>query len=120
MASVDQQFNTLNDKLQQLLKQYNRLQKENERLREELLLVRNREAEMARQVEELQQHISIMKISSGDMSDKDKKEFLANAYALLFPIDWPEPFGLVIIEAMACGTPVIAFRCGSIRHFSIW
>ena len=75
MASVDQQFNTLNDKLQQLLKQYNRLQKENERLREELLLVRNREAEMARQVEELQQHISIMKISSGDMSDKDKKEF---------------------------------------------
>jgi len=50
----------------------------------------------------------------GEISDKDKGEFLGNAYALLFPIDWPEPFGLVMIESMACGTPVIAYDCGSV------
>jgi glycosyltransferase involved in cell wall biosynthesis len=50
----------------------------------------------------------------GEISDKDKDAFLGNAYALLFPIDWPEPFGLVMIESMACGTPVIAYECGSV------
>ena len=50
----------------------------------------------------------------GEIGDHEKNEFLGNALALLFPIDWPEPFGLVMIEAMATGTPVIGWRKGSV------
>lgn len=50
----------------------------------------------------------------GEINDLEKQAFLADAKALLLPIDWPEPFGLCMIEAMACGTPVVAFRAGSV------
>jgi len=50
----------------------------------------------------------------GEIGERDKQEFLGHARALLFPIDWPEPFGLVMIESLACATPVIAYACGSV------
>ena len=50
----------------------------------------------------------------GEINERRKNEFLGEAHALLFPVDWPEPFGLVMVEAMACGTPVLAFRRGSV------
>jgi glycosyltransferase involved in cell wall biosynthesis len=50
----------------------------------------------------------------GEIDETAKADFLRHAHSLLFPIDWPEPFGLVMIEAMRCGTPVIAWSCGSV------
>ena len=50
----------------------------------------------------------------GEISEAQKADFLGNARALLFPVDWPEPFGVVMIEAMSCGTPCIAWRTGSV------
>lgn len=50
----------------------------------------------------------------GEIGEREKRELLQNARALLFPIDWPEPFGLVMIESLCCGTPVIAYRNGSV------
>jgi glycosyltransferase involved in cell wall biosynthesis len=52
----------------------------------------------------------------GEIGDREKPEFLSGAVALLLPIDWPEPFGLVMIEAMACGAPVIAYNRGSVAE----
>jgi glycosyltransferase involved in cell wall biosynthesis len=50
----------------------------------------------------------------GEINEREKTKFLGETAALLFPVDWPEPLGLVMIEAMVCGTPVLEFRCGSI------
>ena len=52
----------------------------------------------------------------GEIGEAQKDDFIGNARALLFPIDWPEPFGLVMIEAFACGTPVVAYRCGAVAE----
>jgi glycosyltransferase involved in cell wall biosynthesis len=68
--------------------------------------------EYFRQIEPLlsQPHVEFI----GEIGEERKSQFLGNAQALLFPIDWPEPFGLVLIEAMSCGTPCIAWRAGSV------
>jgi len=65
-----------------------------------------------REIEPLLAHANVEFV--GEINDAQKPAFLGNARALLFPIDWPEPFGLVMIEAMACGTPVVAWNCGSV------
>jgi glycosyltransferase involved in cell wall biosynthesis len=65
----------------------------------------------------LEPHIEGEKVQLvGEVDEAQKQPFLAEAAALLFPIDWPEPFGLVMIEAMACGTPVIAYNRGSVAE----
>ncbi len=72
-------------------------------------------AETAYFKKHLEPHLGSEKVELvGEVDDLRKQPFLAEAAALLFPISWPEPFGLVMIEAMACGTPVIAYRSGSV------
>jgi chromosome segregation ATPase len=73
--SVDQQFTVLYEKLQSLLRQYNRVERENEKLREELEASKAKEAETLGKVAELQQQVSILKLAAGEMSEKDKKVF---------------------------------------------
>ena len=55
----------------------------------------------------------------GEISEGEKSEFLGNALAMVFPIDWPEPFGLVMLESLACGTPVLARPCGSVPELLV-
>jgi glycosyltransferase involved in cell wall biosynthesis len=66
--------------------------------------------EQVKPVLDLSPHVEFI----GEIDDRSKQDFLGRARALLFPICWPEPFGLVMIESMACGTPVIAFNCGAV------
>jgi chromosome segregation ATPase len=73
--TVDQQFTTLYEKLQNLLRQYNRLERENDKLREEIEEWKGKEAAARAKADELQQQISILKMAAGQMNDKDKKVF---------------------------------------------
>ncbi len=68
--------------------------------------------EQVKPVMDLSPHVEFI----GEIDDRSKQDFLGRARALLFPICWPEPFGLVMIESMACGTPVIAFNCGAVTE----
>lgn len=73
--SIDLQFNSINEKLQEVLKRYSRIQKENDRLKEELLQWKNNDTAMQQKIDELQQQLSILKLASGELSPKDRKDF---------------------------------------------
>jgi phage I-like protein len=73
--TIDQQFTIINEKLQQLLKQYSRLQKENERLKVEITEAKQKEILTVQKLDEMQQQITILKVASGELTEKDKKEF---------------------------------------------
>lgn len=73
--TVDQQFTVLYEKLQQLLLQQGRLQRENKKLQEELALAQKTEAAARDRIDELQQQVSILKLAAGEMSEEDKKKF---------------------------------------------
>ena len=75
MADIDHQFNTINAKLQQLLKQHNRLKKENEKLKEEVQKAKQQQEAAKQTIDELHQHIAILKTATGELSEKDKKAF---------------------------------------------
>jgi outer membrane murein-binding lipoprotein Lpp len=75
MSRIDQQFNTINDKLQQLLKRMAHLQRENDQLRADLQAATKNEAAAHVQIDELKQQAAILKFAAGQMSDRDKKEF---------------------------------------------
>ena len=85
--TVDQQFNTLSEKLQLLLKQHHRIQKENERLKDELQQSKAKESEVTNKLEEMQQQITILKMGSADMNDQDKKDFEKKINLYLKEID---------------------------------
>ena len=85
--SLDQQFNIINDKLQQLLKNISRLQKENERLKTELEETKKKEMAAKERIEELQQQIGILKYAAGDMNEKDKKDFEKKINSYIKEID---------------------------------
>ena len=85
--SLDQQFNIINEKLQQLLKQQARLKKENERLRLELEACKEKENSFQQKMDELAQQNSILKLAGGDMNEKDKKEFERKINSYIKEID---------------------------------
>ena len=85
--SLDQQFNIINEKLQQLLKQQARLKKENERLHLELEACQEKENSFQQKIDELAQQNSILKLAGGDMNEKDKKEFERKINSYIKEID---------------------------------